>query len=311
MSGVSKKGEAMKIYEYTPGLKISGNRVVALGFFDGVHIGHRALLSAAKEEAKKKAAAFAVFTFFAESPGIKGAKARIYSTEEKLTILESLGAEEIILADFSAVMNISAEDFVRLSLIEDMNAATAVCGKDFRFGKGAEGNTDMLSSIMSSEGKDTLTVGDECLFGRKVSTTAIKEYLFDKDIKKANEMLGEPLFISGTVEHGLGLGKSFGFPTVNTEIPEKEGLIRRGVYISLAEIDGKRYDALTNVGVCPTVSDRSFHAETYVIDQNIELYGRSVRIYLLEFLREEKKFKSKDELIMQIKVDIETAKGRR
>lgn len=304
-----QKGEAMKIYEYTPGTRLEGERVVALGFFDGVHVGHRALLCTAKAEAKKRGAAFAVFTFLAESKMIKGV-GRIYSTDEKMMIFDSLGVDEVILADFSAVMNIDADSFIVDSIIADMNALCAVSGEDFRFGKGAAGDAALLLSVMNEYKRDAVAVKEERMFGKKVSSTAIKEALIRADMKAAKEMLGEPYFISGRIERGLGLGHSFGFPTLNIDISAKESIIKRGVYDSIAEIDGERFAALTNVGVCPTVSNREFHAESYLIDCNKELYGRSVRVFLLDFLRDEKKFNNTDELIMQIKLDVERVKDK-
>ena len=227
-----------------------------------------------------------------------------------MDIFATLDVDEVIVADFAAVMNIDADSFIVDSIIRDMNAVCAVSGEDFRFGRGARGNAAQLLRVMNEHERDAVTVSEERLFGKKVSSTAIKEALLAADMKAAEKMLGEPFFISGKIERGLGLGHSFGFPTINIDVSAKESILRRGVYNSIAEIDGERFAALTNVGVCPTVSNREFHAESYLIDCDKELYGRSVRVFLLDFLRDEKKFNSTEELIMQIKLDIERVKDK-
>ena len=295
----------MKLYNYAYGEKISGKRVVALGFFDGVHKGHRALLKKARDAATAAGLPLAVFTFPAEATLPGKQPSRIYSTEQKLFLLEELSVDEIILADFSSVMNIDAEDFVNRSLISDMSAEIAVFGDDYRFGRAAKGNTEMLARLMTEAKKDCIMLPEERVYDERVSSTAIREYLRTADMERANAMLGAPYFISGRVTHGLGKGHAFGFPTVNTALSESSVALRRGVYRSAVMIDGEEIAAITNLGVCPTVSEREVHAETYLIDREIDLYGREMRIFLYEFLRDEKKFDTAEELIMQIKVDIE------
>ena len=298
----------MTVYNYTVKQKIDGKRVVALGFFDGVHLGHRALLQRAKEEARERGALLAVFTFAAETFGKKGV-GRLYSTEEKLEIFEELGVDEVIIADFGTVANIAAEDFVVGTLIGDIGAVCTVCGEDFRFGQGARGDLSLLERLMRESGGDCISVTDECLGGVKVSTTKIKELLADGDVAGANALLGAPLYLSGVVEKGLGLGKKLGFPTVNTPIGAKGEILRRGVYRSRLSVDGKDYDAITNVGICPTFEEREVHQETFVLCEIGDLYGKKIKVFLLEFLRDEKRFDSKNDLIMQINVDINRIKG--
>lgn len=297
----------MKIYSYTPGQKTDGKRVTALGFFDGVHLGHRALIARAKRVAEENGIPMAVFTFSSESFGKKGT-GRIYSTEEKLEIIEKLGADEVIIADFSSVMNISAKDFVLGTLTGELGTVFSVCGADFRYGKGAEGDAQLLARLMREGGGDCVIVSDETLNGKKVSTTAIKDFLRAGDMQTANALLGEPLFVSGVVERGLGLGKSLGFPTVNTPLGAKSEFLRRGVYRSEAEIDGVRKSSITNLGSCPTVGEREIHLESYILDGTGDIYGKKIKIFLLEFLRDEKRFESKNDLIMQINVDINRIK---
>ena len=292
----------MKIYEYTPGRKINTeSTAIALGFFDGIHVAHRKLLEKTREIAKKENLTFSVFTFPSED-NFKGEDA-IYPTEQKLWLLEKLGVESVFLANFKSVSEISANDFVINSLISDMKCHAAVAGYDFRFGKGALGNAKLLSSLLSLNGakcyiEDEMKIGDE-----KISTTRIKALLKEGMVEDAKNFLGAPFFIKSTVKHGLGLGRNLGFPTVNTDFSSESIPLRRGVYRTAVKIGEKLYCSLTNVGTCPTFNERKVHCETFIIDFSDEVYEEEISIFFLGFIRDEKKFNSKEELIMQINVD--------
>lgn len=298
----------MTIYEYTSELRLSGERSVALGFFDGVHIGHRLLLSRAVEYAKKHGIRSSVFTFPAESAMPKGSSDRLYETKEKLAIFRRLGIDEVILAPFPAVRDIEAKEFIGSVLADRLGCRAAICGRDFKFGQGARGGAELLEGEMARLGREGIILDFVTLYSKKVSSGAIKDYLREGDMSKANEMLGEPYYIKGEVMHGRGLGTSLGYPTVNTPLGTQGGILRRGVYFSEIEADGRRYPALTNIGSCPTFGEREVHAETFILDFDGELYGKSVKILLHSFIRDEKKFDSEGELIHRIGKDIEIAK---
>lgn len=291
----------MKIYNYTPGVKIPEKTAVALGFFDGVHEGHRRLLSVAKKAAEERGLTFAVFTFRASS-GMKGGT-RVYTDEEKLLLFEKLGVEAVILTNFSDVSSISAESFVRDSLFSDMGCRIAICGYDFRFGKERVGNAEFLSDALKELGAECIIEDEQKINGEKISTTKIKELLESGDLEGARLFLGAPYSILASVEHGRGVGRSLGFPTVNTPLPKERAPLRRGVYRTALLISGKAYTGVTNVGICPTFKEREVHAETYIVDYSGDLYGDKINILFLGFLRDEKKFDSPEELIMQINVD--------
>lgn len=292
----------MKIYEYIPGRQIDTKATaIALGFFDGIHIAHRRLLERTREIAKAENLVFAVFTFPSED-NFKGEEA-IYSTEQKLSILESLGVEAVILASFKSVSEISAQSFVTDSLISDMRCRAAVAGYDFRFGKGAAGNAEQLASLLSSSGAKCVIEKEMKIDGEKISTTRIKALLKEGRVEEAKKILGAPFFIKSKVSHGLGLGKELGFPTVNTELTSGRVPLRRGVYRTAVEISGRLYSSVTNVGTCPTFEERTEHSETFIIDFSETVYEEEIRIFFLGFLRDEKRFLSKEELILQINVD--------
>lgn len=301
---------AIIIYDYKPQAKLLGKRVIALGFFDGVHRGHREILKTAVSEAKALGAISSVFTFASDTSEFKGEK-RIYSSEKKLALIAECGIDEVIIADFEAVKSISAEDFISQTLISELGCILAVSGKDFRFGYKALGDTELLKKSIENFGARLICPADIEEDGEKISSSKIKELLSLGKVKKAGELLGAPYFVKSRVKKGLGLGKSFGFPTVNTEIEKNEMSLLSGVYRCVCEIDENKYDALTNVGICPTVSKREKHMETYILGCDADLYGKEVKICFLDFIRPERKFESTESLIMQIKADINAAFGKK
>lgn len=300
----------MTIYEYSKDIKTDFSAsVVALGLFDGVHKGHKALLSKAKKEAEKLKLPLVVFTFFSENELPKGIT-RLYSTDAKNELLEKAGADYVVYADFGKISGISAESFVCDVLIKELGTSLAVTGLDFKFGKGRTGDTRLLSELMKSFGKSTLIVPDEIVSGVKISTSIIKELLQNGDIRYANELLGEPYFIEGEIVRGDGRGTTLGLPTVNIPLQSDKSFIRHGVYHTKIIIGEKSYTGLTNIGKCPTFEERETHAETFILNFSDSVYGKLARIYLIDYLRDEKKFDSKDELTKQIKKDIESVKER-
>ncbi len=294
----------MNIYEYKLGERHFDERgvVIALGFFDGVHRAHRKLLSVARAEAARIGLPFKVFTFRSETFLAKNST-RLYSTDEKMRILASLGCDEVILAELPVIMNVGAEEFVRKTLLFELGMKVAVCGFDFRFGKGGTGDGALLTELAEASGARTVIISEETDGGEKISTARIKRLMAEGKIGEANALLCAPYRVRAVVETGLGMGTKMGVPTVNIPLSEESCPLPRGVYRSAAVIDGTLYAAITNVGKCPTFGERELHAETNIIGFTGVVYGREAIIYFLEYLREEKTFKSKKELLMQINVD--------
>ena len=282
-------------------------RVSALGFFDGVHIGHREIFRTARTEADRVGASFAVFTFPSENTRIKADACRLSDTEGKLEELAECGADEVFLAEFSDVCDMSAEDFVGELLVGRCGAVSCVTGEDYRFGRGAVGDVTLLGALMREQGGSVITVADVTLDGVRVSTGAIKEALRRGETHLAARMLGAPYAIRATVEHGRGVGRTLGYPTLNLPLGGAVGLLRRGVYSSRATLGGVSYPAVTNVGVCPTYGDVGEHAECYLIGQCPDAYGKAVRVELVTFLRDEIAFSTENELKKQINIDINRA----
>lgn len=275
--------------------------VIALGLFDGVHLAHRALLDAAREQALRRGLLFTVFTF-AEGD-LKRGKKKIYSDPDKLSILEELGVERVILCDFLSVKDLSADKFISDVLIGTFGLEYAVSGFNFRFGRGASGDSDTLSAHLRERGLDALIVPEMKYGDLTLSSTVIREMLEIGDVEGASLALGSPYFIKGVTEHGRGVGRALGIPTVNTGIDPSRLTVANGVYLTEIDVGGTSYPALTNVGTCPTFDERPIHAETYILDFNGDLYGQELKIKFLAKLRDEKRFQNEKELIMQINID--------
>lgn len=295
----------MKIIDFCRIKEAPRGGVIALGLFDGMHIAHRELLISAKELAKRLNAPFGVFTFLGES-GIKRGTKRLYSTEERLLIIEELGADFTVTSSFPEISEMSAESFVSNILIKALDAKAAVSGYNFRFGKGAIGDATLLRKLMKREGRAALIKEEISEGGEPISSTRIRSLIESGDMKKAARLLGAPYFISGRVLHGEGKGAGLGFPTVNLPIEEGKVIPRLGVYRSLTLVDGELCDSVTNVGRCPTLGEREVHLEAHLIGKQTDLYGKNVKVFLIEFLRDEKAFSSQKELIMQINIDKNT-----
>ncbi len=293
----------MTVYSYKRDtLPVKKGAVIALGFFDGVHTAHRKLLKTARDEAARLGVPFGVFTFDTESQ-IKIGEGRIYTGTIRERLIKNEGADFIISAQFSDISEMSAEEFVKKILIDEIGAQIAVSGFNFRFGKGAAGDASELKRLMRAYGGDALICERYEIDGVAVSSTAIKEMLKSGRIREANRLLGAPYRINGEVKHGRGVGKSLGFPTLNTNIGEGLVSLQRGVYRTAVSVGDRLYPAITNIGVCPTYEKRDLHAETYIINYSGDLYGFDTEIYFLNFLREEIEFPSEEQLIMQINID--------
>ena len=288
-------------YRYPEKLNLKST-AVALGYFDGVHIGHRELISLLVREAKAKGLASYVLTFADDISKTKKTQSVIYNTEEKLTIFASLGVDGVIVADFDSIKSLSPESFVNEVLIDALGAELAISGYNFRFGYGASADSKDLVELMEKREKSAIILSEQKSDGKILSSTAIRELIKNGRLNEATDMLGLPYFIEGVVEKGLGLGKVYGFPTINTPIRENSPL-SPGVYRTAVETGEKFYTGVTNVGSCPTVKEREIHAETLIADFDGNLYGEKIRIYFLGYLREEKLFDSIDELREQIYTD--------
>lgn len=285
---------------------------VALGMFDGVHLGHRAVFERA-ESFDEHGAEAAVFTFDSESLGDKHGKSYRYVVPNslKLDMIRQAGIKNICCADFSELRNYEAEEFVKVVLAGKMNAVKVVCGPDFRFGRGAAGNVDSLRKYGAKYGFEVSTVDPVVVDGNVVSSSRIRELLSEGDVKKANALLGYRYKIKRSVEDGNHIGRTIDFPTINQSFDEGQLIPAYGVYATSVVIDGKQYDGITNIGVKPTVEKECRPlAETHILGFSGDLYGKMLEVSFSDFLRPERKFDSLDALKMQIQIDINKRLGK-
>ena len=301
----------MKTVKYKLGGSYNEHRgcTIALGFFDGVHLGHRVLLRQAVSEARKRGTSSAVFTF-EYGGGIKSGRSMIYSEKEREELFSSIGIDVCFVADFSEIKDLAPEDFVNKTLAEDIGASFISVGYNYRFGKGGAGDAGMLSKLAAKHGCEVRIFDAYTLGGEPVSSTRVRALLENGEVEEANTMLGVPYFIFGTVEHGRGDGTRFGFPTVNTGVDDGRVRLLHGVYLTAVKIGEKLHTGLTNVGECPSFGKRRYHAETFLLNFSGDLYGMEIKVYFLSFLREERVFSSAEELALQIENDRATAHER-
>ena len=288
--------------------QVSGkNTSVALGIFDGVHRGHKAVIDAAAENAAENGYAAAVCTFKTATINTKGGQYRpIYSDETKCLLLEKEGAEYVYMPDFSHIRDISAECFVKDILGGKLHARSVVCGRDFRLGKGASCGNEELAEICRANGMDLIVIGDVTDNGVRICSSDIRRYISDGDIVSANRLLGHDYAVTGEVVNGNHFGRQMDFPTANQQLCGSFVLPKFGVYASYAELDGKIYRGVTNIGVKPTVESSGIPlAETHFPGYSGDLYGRVIVVRLVDFIRPEMRFENTQMLRRQIKSDTE------
>lgn len=266
---------------------------LALGTFDGVHIGHKAVLSLPDGYRK-------IAVTFSKPPK---SSELIITNEEKLEIFKEIGIDETVCLDFEEVKDITATSFLDM-LYEKFSPSVFSCGFNNRFGKGAEGDTSMLADYCGKKGIKLLCAEPVTYNGQTVSSTLIRQMLKNGDIKEANKLLYKPFSFTAKVIEGNQRGRTIGFPTVNQKYPENLVKLKFGVYKTKVVIDTKEFFGITDIGVRPTFKSDYVISETYIKDFSGDLYGKDLKIIPLEFLREEKKFSSLEELKKQIAEDL-------
>ena len=287
-------------------------RALAMGFFDGVHIGHAALLEKAKQRAAELDAVPSVLSFDVHPDNL------IFNRETHL-INDARGREEIIRRCFGIdnivflhfnrhIMNMPWEDFVG-RIVEELNVCCFIVGYDFTFGRGGEGNGSKLRSYCAEHGIPVEIIEPVMLDGQIVSSTLIRGLIENGEIEQANRFLGHPHCLADTVHSGYHIGRKLDAPTINMFFPEGVIVPRHGVYAAKVVLpDGETYPAVTNIGIRPTFSsDGKVSVESHLIGFEGNLYGVPTRIDFYHFIRPEVKFDGFDELSAQIRKDAEAA----
>ena len=288
----------MNIYNQIPELKATA---IALGCFDGIHLGHRAdieRLHSPEAELLDKA----VFSF-ADGPAFKKGAESIALFDDKCSILNEMGVSELILPSFDSMKDYSPKAFFSDILINKLDARLLVCGENYRFGQFAAGDVDMLRALCAGQGIGCIVVPSVMYDGEMISSSRIRAALSQGDVVSAAKMLGRQFSYCLEVVHGRKLGRQLGTPTINQYFPDDFLIPSYGVYASVTEVDGIRYPSVTNIGVKPTVGSNKPLSETWIIGCNEDLYGQYVRVSLISYMRKECKFSSVEILKQAIHED--------
>ena len=273
-------------------------RAIALGTFDGLHKGHRAVLSLPEDSIK-----IAVVFPLPPKAVLSGEPCAIMTARDKFEALKKIGIDEIFPLDFNKVKDMTAECFMGF-LKDELSPDLISCGFNYHFGKNAEGNTELLRDFCNKNGIELNCHGAVYDGGEPVSSTRIRQYLKNGEIEKANGLLTFPFSFTAEVISGDRRGRTIGFTTVNQKYPMVLIPLKFGVYKSKILIDGKEYEGITNIGIRPTFKTDYIISETYIIGFSGDLYGKEITTVPTRFIRGEVKFSSVEELKKQIEADI-------
>lgn len=267
-----------------------------------MHLGHMKLVEVAKQRALETNAKTALFTFSNDVfPALGKSDKAVYTFEERLELYSSLGVDYVLAADFDDKFRAqSGKEFVRK--LTEYNLTGIVCGFDYTFGCTKNNCDDLVAFVNGVVPVDV--VQPVCRDGVKVSTTLVRRLLSECKIESASELMREPFFLTGTVCHGRRVGSEMGFPTANVAVSEDK-FLPEGVFGGYAEVDGKRYNAIVNVGQRPTFGLNDVFAEAHLIGFCGDLYGRKIKVSLTKFLRPIQKFTDKEQLAAQLRKDRE------
>lgn len=284
-----------------------GRKTAALGCFDGIHIGHVSVINAAKRED----AALCVLSV-GKPFMVHGIATRMVPECEEENTLAQLGVDIFVRTDFEKLRGMSGEEFVGEILASRLGVSLVSCGADFRFGKGAACGTRELSEFAEKYGIECVICPQVEADGRKISSTWLRELLDEGNIRQLNKLLGRRYGYAVPVTTGMHLARRLGAPTINQPLPGNLYPLRKGVYASQTLLSGLWHYSVTNIGVKPTVDGserRSPLSETWIPEFSGDLYGETVRVELLDFIRDERRFDSLDELGETIQMNARTARG--
>jgi riboflavin kinase/FMN adenylyltransferase len=289
------------------------NAWLTIGVFDGVHRGHQEILSQLTAGAQSDGAPAVVLTFHPHPAVVLGGKKEfkcLTTPEERAALLESLGVDVVITHPFDRDLAAqTAEAFMR-RLAQTLGLRRLLVGYDFALGRGREGNVSRLTELGKTLGYEVRSIPPVTNAGATISSTNIRRQVAEGDVSAAAAGLGRNYALTGPVIHGDGRGRKINIPTANLEIPAEKIIPANGVYACWAWVGGKKYRAVTNIGIRPTFTPEEFapHVETHLLDFDRDLYDQELRLEFVERLREERKFLSVEALVGQIHADIGRAR---
>ena len=303
----------MNIYHNLDAFEKLDYAVVTSGTFDGVHIGHKKILSRLREISQLSGGQTVVLTFWPHPRTVVSEDSQslqlLSTIEEKIALFAQLGIDHLAIIPFTrSFSELSSEDFIRQILVDNIGTKKLVIGYDHRFGKNREGSFEFLKENCSQYGFEVEEIPRQDIEDMAISSSRIRKALVTGQIHEANELLGRPYSISGTVVKGKQLGRTIGFPTANLHPEESYKLIpQNGVYAIRAIYKDEIFKGMLNIGVRPTVDGTSKTIEANLFDFDREIYGEELRVELLHYLRPEQKFDGLPALVAQINLDKERA----
>lgn len=295
----------IKIYDLDRGMTDFEPKAMALGNFDGIHKGHQKLIKEDINLAKQLNLLPSILLFKENSKKtLKNEKDYLTSLDDKIEILSQMGMDTFCILDFDEEFrSLSPRDFISKILYERLNTKYIIVGEDYRFGKNAQGDIKKLKSYQDEFDYQTKIIDFELDKGEKISSGTIKELIKAGEINKANDFLNRPYKIIGSVVDGHKRGRTLNFPTANLRMNFSYTVPKDGVYLTRVNVRGKDHFALSNVGSNPTFENDFRKIETYILDFRQDIYGETIAIEFLEFLRNDMKFNSVDGLIKQMQDD--------
>ena len=280
---------------------------LSIGMFDGVHHGHQTIIKNLNSAAQNKDLESAILTFWPHPRTVFNPNddLKLLNTiEEKTYLLEKNKVQHLFLKEFDEEFrNLTGEEFVKQILIDKLNVKHLIIGHDHTFGKNRSGDFNLLKKMSSEYGFEVVQVEAVDFQDRHISSTQIRNALMNGEINTANEMLGYHYSVSGEVIHGKKLGRTIGYPTANISVNPMKFLPKKGAYIVDAFVKNQQFKGMLSIGTNPTVDGKSLSVEVYILDFDSDIYGEAISVNFREFLHEEIKFESLDQLIERLDED--------
>ena len=299
----------MRLFRTVNDLPEFKHGVLTIGTFDGVHQGHQQIIERINQEAKQNGGESILLTFHPHprlviNPNDTSLKL-LNTLDEKIALLEQYGVDNLIIAPFSREFSqLTAEQYVNDFLLGQICPAEIVIGYDHKFGNDRRGDIDLLRSIAEPKGVKVEEISKQTVDDIAVSSTKVRKALQNRDVEKANSLMGHNYVIHGTVVHGKKNGRKIGYPTANVETGNPNKLIpANGVYVAKVEVDGQKLGGMLSVGTNPTFDGTEQTIEVHIFDMNSDIYGKDIAIEFIASIREEKKFSSVEALVEQMKED--------
>lgn len=305
----------MKVYHQLDQIPSSFSATaVAIGNFDGVHLGHRALLSRLVQDAKVANLVPSVLTFFPHPIEVLRPEKKLEcltTTAEKIDLLAACGIDNILIAKFDRELAaLTPETFISRFLENGLKAKRVHVGFNFCFGKNRAGTPEVLTSLCAAKQIQTHVEPSFNLEGERVSSSLVRKAIAAGDVRRAAVLLSAPYKLSGPVIHGDGRGRTIGIPTANIHYSKEKALPKAGVYATRLKWQGQYYKSVTNVGVRPTFKNEAVTSvEVHILDFDIKIYDEFLELEFLDHIRDEKRFESMQHLVEQIHKDINTVRN--